>query len=183
MQSGFRCQLRVAWGNRAMTEGPVTACPVPEEQQPLNEYQELKESAFFRSAAGDLPQYLKAIGWVWGLAWLVGGPVAAASFGPGKYPLRFFLSGAAGAGFLLALALLRLYLGWSYVRDRLVSQTVVYEESGWYDGQSWTKTPEILLRDRLVVTHQVQPILRRLQRTFAVMALLLLAGTLIWFWL
>jgi hypothetical protein len=117
------------------------------------------------------------------LAWLVGGPVAAASFVPGKYPLRFFLSGAAGAGFLLALALLRLYLGWSYVRDRLVSQTVVYEESGWYDGQSWTKTPEILLRDRLVVTHQVQPILRRLQRTFAVMALLLLAGTLIWFWL
>lgn len=83
MQSGFRCQLRVAWGNRAMTEGPVTACPVPEEQQPLNEYQELKESAFFRSAAGDLPQYLKAIGWVWGLAWLVGGPVAAASFVPG----------------------------------------------------------------------------------------------------
>jgi hypothetical protein len=163
-----------------MQEGPVSACPVPEEQQPLNEYQELKESAFFRSAASDLPQYLKAIAWVWGLAWLVGGPVAAASFAPGKYPLRFFLSGAAGAGLILALALLRLYLGWSYVRDRLLQETIFYEESGWYDGQTWTKPPEILTRDRLIVSYQVQPILKRLKRTFRILILFVCGGSLIW---
>ena len=27
--------------------------------------------------------------------------------------------------------------------------TVAYEESGWYDGQIWVKTPEILIKDKL----------------------------------
>lgn len=30
---------------------------------------------------------------------------------------------------------LRLYLGFSHVGSRLLSATVVYEETGWYDGQ------------------------------------------------
>ena len=31
--------------------------------------------------------------------------------------------------------MLRIYLGWSYVGDRLLSAAVEYEETGWYDGQ------------------------------------------------
>ena len=80
----------------------------------------------------------------------------------------------------VVLALVRLYLGWSYVCDRLTSPTIFYEESGWYDGQTWTKPPEVLTRERLIVTYQVQPILQRLQRTFGLLALLLLAGTIAW---
>jgi len=76
--------------------------------------------------------------------------------------------------------LLRLYLGWSYVCDRLSQETIGYEESGWYDGQTWTKPPEVLSRDRLIVSYQVQPILQRLQRTLGIIAILIISGSLLW---
>lgn len=156
-------------------------CPVPPEQRPLNEYQALKESWFFGWVTLTRWQYITKLIWVWAGAWVVTGPVAAASFAPMKYPGYFLLSSAAGAGFLLGLAVLRLYLGWYYVRDRLYNQIIVYEESGWYDGQSWTKPPEILTQDRLIVTHQIKPIFQRLHRTWAIIGIFILAGTLSWY--
>lgn len=163
-----------------MMESQVSACPVPTEQQPINEYQQLKESWFFRWATLEKPEYLKKLGWVWGISWIIAGPLSAASFAPGKYPAKLVMCGAAGASIGVLLALLRLYLGWTYVRSRLLSETVFYEESGWYDGQSWTKPEEVVARDRLIVTYQVQPILQRLQGTFAALALCLLGGIIIW---
>ena len=64
---------------------------------------------------------------------------------------------------------MRLYLGWSYVIDRLFSATIFYEESGWYDGQVWVKTPEMLIKDRLIGTHCVLPILQRVKITLALL--------------
>ncbi|MBF2049364.1 MAG: CGLD27 family protein [Leptolyngbya sp. IPPAS B-1204] len=158
-------------------------CPVPAEQQPINEYQELKESWFFRWATLELGSYLKPIVILWVVGWLLAAPVAAVSFPPAKYPLQFFLSGAAGAMVLPLLALIRLYLGWIYVCNRLLQPTVFYEESGWYDGQVWQKPEEVLQRDRLIVTYQIRSLLRRLQLTFIVIASLLLADGMIWIFL
>ncbi|HEY9798577.1 MAG TPA: CGLD27 family protein [Leptolyngbyaceae cyanobacterium] len=163
-----------------MMESSVSICPVPTEQQPINEYQELKESWFFRWVTLDLPDYIMKLAWVWGWSWLVAGPLAAASFAPKKHLVQFLLCSGAGAGVFLALTLLRLYLGWSYVRDRLLRETIFYEESGWYDGQTWTKPPEILTRDRLIVSYQVQPILQRLKRTFGILVVFVFGGSLIW---
>lgn len=163
-----------------MRETSGASCPVPTEQQPLVEYQELKESWFFGWAARDWRGYLTPMAWILVSSLLVTGPVAAASFPPGKYPLKCFLSGAAGAGFLLGLVLLQLYLGWRYIGSRLSSVTIDYEESGWYDGQSWPKNPEMLARDRLIVAHQIKPILRRQERTFAAIALFFLAVGIAW---
>ncbi|HEY9607930.1 CGLD27 family protein [Allocoleopsis sp.] len=163
-----------------MMKSSVSICPVPTEQQPINEYQELRESWFFRWGMLELQGYIKKLAWVWGVSWIVAGPLAAASFAPSRYTVHFLLCAAAGAGMFLALTLLRLYLGWSYVRDRLLKETIFYEESGWYDGQTWTKPPEILTRDRLIVSYQVQPILKRLKRTFGILVLLVFGGSLIW---
>ena len=44
---------------------------------------------------------------------------------------EFLLSGALGAGFVVSLAVIRIYLGWSYVGNRLLSAAVAYEETGW----------------------------------------------------
>ncbi|NET56983.1 MAG: CGLD27 family protein [Symploca sp. SIO2E6] len=163
-----------------MMESSVSICPVPEEQQPINEYQELQESWFFRWVTLDLSSYISKLLFVWGLSWFVSAPVAAVSFAPKKYLLHFILAASAGAGVFLVLTLLRLYLGWSYIRSRLLQETIFYEESGWYDGQTWTKTPEIFARDRLIVSYQIQPILQRLQRTFAILVLFVVGGGLIW---
>jgi hypothetical protein len=163
-----------------MMESSVSICPVPTEQQPINEYQELQESWFFRWGTLDLRGYIMKLACVWVGSWLIAGPVAAASFAPKRYMIQFLLCGTAGAGVFLALTLLRLYLGWSYVRDRLLQETIFYEESGWYDGQTWTKPPEILTRDRLIVAYQIQPILQRLKRTFTILVLFVFGGGLIW---
>ncbi|MEO1210937.1 MAG: CGLD27 family protein, partial [Cyanobacteria bacterium J06638_20] len=59
-------------------------------------------------------------------------------------------------------------------------ETIFYEESGWYDGQTWTKPEEVLQRDRLIVTYQIQPILQRLLRTYGVFGGLILSSVLFW---
>jgi hypothetical protein len=158
----------------------VSGCPVPFEQQPLNEYKELSNSWFFHWATLELSEYIKKLIWIWIWSWAIAGPVAAASFLPAKHLVQFLLMGAAGSSLFLSLVLLRLYLGWSYIRSRLSNSTVFYEESGWYDGQTWSKPLEIQTQDRLVVTYQVQPVLNRLKQTLGTLALLLLGGGLVW---
>jgi hypothetical protein len=163
-----------------MIRSSVSNCPVPAEQQPLNEYEELKTSWLFRDSISDWREYITKMAWIWGLSWLVAGPVASASFPPHKYLGHFLLSGAAGATVGVVLALVRLYLGWFYVSDRLYNSTVFYEESGWYDGQFWTKPQEVLTRDRLIVTYEIKPILQRLKFTFAGLAGMFVIGTIVW---
>ena len=45
-----------------------------------------------------------------------------------------------------------------------------YEETGWYDGQIWVKTPPVLLRDRLLGINSVKPTLSRLRATLVSLA-------------
>ncbi|BAZ15136.1 hypothetical protein NIES4071_70060 [Calothrix sp. NIES-4071] len=156
------------------------SCPVPTEQQPVNEYEQLKSAWLFRDCTASVLSYTIRIAWIYGLSLLIAGPMSAASFPPHKFFAQFSLSCAAGASIGVVLVLVRLYLGWSYVCDRLKSPVIFYEESGWYDGQTWAKPEEVLTRDRLIVTYQIQPILRRLQLTFAVMLVLYIAGTIVW---
>jgi hypothetical protein len=158
----------------------VSVCPVPTEQQPINEFQALQESWFFRWATLDLWAYLKPLIILWTLSWMVAAPVAAVSFPVSKHLLKFLLSGAIGASVLPILALVHLWLGWRYVCDRLSQAEIFYEESGWYDGQTWTKPEDVLQRDRLVVTYQIRPLLKRLHQTFGVLAALFLVSGLAW---
>jgi hypothetical protein len=158
----------------------IPACPVPLEQQPLNEYRELSESDFFGWGTMALPQYIQKVLWVWAWGWVVAGPVAAGSFAVTKYPIKFALFASAGASIFVMLMLVRLYFGWAHVRSRLASPAIFYEESGWYDGQVWEKPPEVLVQDRLIVSYEVQPIFKRLHWSFTVLVASWLVGVVIW---
>jgi uncharacterized membrane protein len=157
-----------------------TYCPVPKEQQPINEYQELQNSWFFGWGKLLLPQYIAKLSWIWIWSWLVTAPLAEASYPIAKYPIQFVIGAAGGAIIFVILTVVRLYLGWKYVKDRLNQETIFYEESGWYDGQTWEKTPEILARDRLLVSYEIQPIMARIQVTFAILLGIILAGSGLW---
>lgn len=91
----------------------TSRCPVPVEQQPINEYQDMRESWYYSWGSRDLAGYLKPIVVLWLLSWLFAGPTAAASFHPAKEPLLFGLSAAMGAFTLPLLALIQLYIGWA----------------------------------------------------------------------
>ncbi len=155
-------------------------CPVPKEQQPINEYQELQNSGFFSWAKLARFAYITKLIWVGIWSLIVTAPLTAASFPIAKFPLQFTICTIGGCSIFVALAAVRLYLGWIHIKNRLNSETVFYEESGWYDGQTWIKTPEVLARDRLLVSYEVQPIINRLQFTLATLLGTAIVGTGLW---
>jgi hypothetical protein len=75
------------------------------------------------------------------------------------------------------LMLVRQWLGWTNLQKRLMATAIEYEESGWYDGQVWEKPVAWRQQDLLVATHEVRPVLLRLQQAMAITAALLLAGS------
>ncbi|EOY29893.1 Uncharacterized protein TCM_037282 [Theobroma cacao] len=155
---------------------PETECPVPHEQQPINEYQSLSTSFPFSWASGDLVEYCSRL-FVTGasFALFVGLPVAwFGSVGPKSEPMRLVLAAVSSGILVVTVAVLRMYLGWAYVGNRLLSATVEYEETGWYDGQIWVKTAEVLARDRLLGSFSVKPVLSRLKYTLVTLAVFLL---------
>jgi hypothetical protein len=62
---------------------------------------------------------------------LVGGPIAYQTFDPASQTAQFLLSACTGSLLVVATAVVRIYLGWQYVGDRLMSAAVEYEETGW----------------------------------------------------
>ncbi|CAL5222054.1 g4353 [Coccomyxa viridis] len=136
------------------------------DQRPATQLKELRDSQLYSWATLNREAYLKRIAFLFtGSFCLLGGPIAYQTFDPSRQTAEFLLSGALGAGFVVSLAVIRIYLGWSYVGNRLLSAAVAYEETGWYDGQTFVKPPEVLTRDRLLGTYEVKPTLARLKAT------------------
>ena len=150
---------------------------VPPDQRPVNELRQLKESPLYSWATLDLASYAQRLAILFiGVSSLLAGPIAAQTFNPLKEPLPFVLSASTGSFLVVAVAGLRIYLGWKYVADRLMTAALEYEETGWYDGQIFVKPPEILARDRLLGTYEVRPVLSRLRITLQAAGLALVAS-------
>ncbi|XHU96695.1 MAG: CGLD27 family protein [cyanobacterium endosymbiont of Rhopalodia gibba] len=163
-----------------MRELPINICPVPAEQQPVNEYENLKKSCFFRWATLETKLYWRKITYVGLIGWILSIPITAASFPPKTSPFLFILCNNLGAGLMVTLVVIQLGLSWCYVGNRLRKKTIFYEESGWYDGQTWFKPPEVLTRDRLIVSYQVDPILQRLTRTKVIIVGIIIGNIIMW---
>lgn len=145
---------------------PGLEIEVPFEQRPVNEYSSLKEGPLYSWGELGPGPFLLRLGGLWLATFTVlGVPIAAATFNPSREPLRFVLAAGTGTLFLVSLIILRIYLGWSYVGDRLLSAVIPYEESGWYDGQMWVKPTEVLARDRLLGSYKVKPVIKMLKQT------------------
>lgn len=151
-------------------------CPVPPEQRPLREYEQLLASWFFAWPAGPVARLPRILATAWLLALPLCLLVASGSISLRRDIPRLVAAAAVAALLPPLLLLLRQWLGWSYVRRRLQAHTVEYEESGWYDGMVWEKPPTWRQQDLLVARLQVAPVLGRIGRGIAVTASLLLAG-------
>nr|YP_010195560.1 hypothetical protein LK149_pgp084 [Gracilaria baiana]UAD82957.1 hypothetical protein [Gracilaria baiana] len=135
-------------------------CPVPFDQQPLNEYFALKASWFFSWCTLPLDKYLIKVITVFLFIFLISTFLTVYIIS--NYTiLQIMMLNTFIATFVFLLIFIRLYLAWSYVVKRLISATIFYEESGWYDGQLWIKSPEVLIQDRLVGLYEVMPFLFR----------------------
>lgn len=156
--------------------GDLGLCPVPPEQRPLRQYEELRQSWFFAWPSESLAGLLRPLA----ISWLLVVPftllVASGSWVLRHDLPRLVVAGLAAAIALPTLLLVRQWLGWSTVHARLVRERVDYEESGWYDGQVWEKPLAWRQQDLLVAQHQVRPVLARLQQAIGLVAVLMLLG-------
>ena len=138
-------------------------CPVPKDQRPASQLAELQDSLLLGWGGEELPGYVARLGafFYFTLAY----PIASYSYDPSTQPVEAVVCAMTGSFVAVAVFALLIYNNWSYVRDRLLSATVEYEETGWYDGQTYVKDPEMLARDRLLGTYVVRPIVERLRKT------------------
>ncbi|XP_027359929.1 protein CONSERVED IN THE GREEN LINEAGE AND DIATOMS 27, chloroplastic isoform X1 [Abrus precatorius] len=167
-------------GSSGRSWDPGLEIEVPFEQRPVNEYSSLKNGMLYSWGELGPGSFFLRLGGLWLAVFTVlGAPIAAASFNPSREPLRFILAAGTGTLFIVSLIVLRIYLGWSYVGDRLLSAVIPYEESGWYDGQMWVKPPEILARDRLLGSYKVKPVVKLLKQTLVGTGALLVTGVML----
>jgi hypothetical protein len=164
-------------GSADAADALVDACPVPPPQRPLRQYEELRDSWFFAWACRGDAGLARPLIYCWLLVLPLSLLVASGSWSLRHRPLALLLAAAAAAVILPVLLLLRQWLGWRTIHQRLVSERVEYEESGWYDGQVWEKPLSWRQQDLLVAQHQVRPVLARLRRALTWAALLMLLGT------
>nr|YP_009399125.1 hypothetical protein [Taenioma perpusillum]ARW68522.1 hypothetical protein [Taenioma perpusillum] len=143
-------------------------CPVPSDQQPFNEYLNLKKTSLFSQFNISVKQYIyKILATFIYLFCFLGFVLSFLMIYNIKF-IKIFTLDFILVDIILICVFLRLYLSWSYISKRLLSATIFYEESGWYDGQVWVKTSDIMVRDRLIGLYQVIPFLKRIKYTLLV---------------
>lgn len=140
-------------------------CPVPFNQQPLNEYLELKKTFLFSWSTYNFKNYIYVIFTIFLFLFILLSSIFILLFIKEINIYKILLLDFVVIDIIFFFIFFRLYLGWSYVIKRLLSATIFYEESGWYDGQLWTKTADNLTRDRLVGLYQILPFLNRIKYT------------------
>ena len=152
-------------------------CPVPLEQQPTNEFIELSKSVIF-----SWPKTKKSLIIVlfkfWIGTFILFLVISSGSIYFKKSILKYILLSFFSSLSIPFLISLRLYLGWNHVFKRLNSESVEYEESGWYDGQVWVKPLVLKERESLIASNEVKPILKNLIQIFSIISVLALSGIL-----
>jgi len=153
-------------------------CPVPRDQQPTNEFIELSKSKIFSWPKTKKSLILILIKF-WAGAFILFIIISSGSVYFKTSILRYILLSFFSSLSIPLLISIRLYLGWNHIFNRLISEKVEYEESGWYDGQIWEKPLVLKEKESLIASIEVKPILKNLIQIFSIISVLALSGILI----
>ena len=153
-------------------------CPVPKEQQPINEFKELTESKIF-----SWPKSKKSLTLVltkfWFGTFIIFLVISSGSVYFKTSLLKYTLLSLISSLVVPLLLSLRLYLGWNHVFRRLTSEKVEYEESGWFDGQTWTKPLNLKEKESIIASLEVKPILINIIQISSIILIMALSGILL----
>ncbi len=154
----------------------VSLCPVPKEQRPLKEFCQLKESWFFSWPINSQNKLNEALFKSWLIILPVNILISTGSLTVKDDPVKLLLLSITISFGMPLILLVRQLLGWKYIRERLKSTIIEYEESGWYDGQAWEKPLMWRNQDLLIVQHDINPIINRLMKSLSLTSLFLITG-------
>ena len=138
-------------------------CPVPQNQRPLNEFNTIRNSWIISWPFLERNIFYKNLI----ISWLFTIPISLIiSYGSDYLKnniLELTLVSFTTSLFFPIFLLVRQWLSWIYIYKRLNSENIEYEESGWYDGQTWEKPIDWRAKDLLIAQHQIKPILNHLE--------------------
>ena len=138
-------------------------CPVPPNQRPLNEFNSIRNSWIISWPFLERNIFYRKLIF----SWLTIIPISLViSYGSDYLKNNIFeliLVSLTVSIFLPILLLIRQWLSWMYIYKRLNSENIEYEESGWYDGQTWEKPVDWRSKDLLIAQYQIKPILNHLE--------------------
>jgi hypothetical protein len=157
----------------------IKTCPVPKSQQPLYEYTSLKGSIEFSWTQNSTFTFLKAILLMCCILFTIWGCILWNRNIAENFTIKQFLLIANINNISVLIILVRYYLSWSYIYTRLAQATITYEESGWYDAQTWVKPTQMLVQDRLIGSYEVLPVIQRLKQSITFFILLIILGLLV----
>ena len=139
-------------------------CPVPQNQRPLNEFNNIRNSWIISWPLQEKSIFYRKLIF----SWIFISPISLIiSYGSDYLKnniLDLTMISLTSSIFLPLLLLSRQWLSWKYIYKRLNSENIEYEESGWYDGQTWEKPIDWRAKDLLIAQHQVKPILNHLEK-------------------
>ena len=138
-------------------------CPVPLNQRPLNEFNSIRSSWIISWPFLERNIFYKKL--IFSSLLIL--PVCLTiSYGSDYLKNNLFelifISITASIAFPILL-LIRQWLSWVYIYERLNSENIEYEESGWYDGQTWEKPIDWRAKDLLIAQYQIKPVLNHLE--------------------
>jgi hypothetical protein len=139
-------------------------CPVPTNQQPLEEYNILINSKYVFWFLLLINTINKSKCIYFCLVTII---INSLGFGISQIlNVDFFLKILYMIIIILLVFLiitLKLYLDLSYIGKRLLSAIIDYEESGWYNGQKWVKSAKSLMKERIISVYKIQPIIYKIK--------------------
>ena len=153
-------------------------CPVPKDQQPTNEFIELSKSKIFTWPKSKI-SFAFILLKFWIGTFFIFLVISSGSVYFETSTFRYILLSLFSSLSLPFLLSIRLYLGWNHIFKRLTSEKVEYEESGWYDGQVWTKPVKLKEKESLIATLEVKPILKNLIQFLSIIIIFALIGILL----
>ena len=139
-------------------------CPVPKNQRPLNEFNNIRNSWLISWPLLEKNIFYRRLIFSWFLILPISLLISYGSeYLKNNFIDLIFISFISSLFFPILL-LLRQWLSWKYIFKRLSSEKIEYEESGWYDGQTWEKPIDWRAKDLLIAQHQVKPILNHIEK-------------------
>ena len=105
-------------------------CPVPKYQRPLTEYNDLKNSFTFSWTKQESYSFGKTVSIFLVILIFFTSLIVTTNHDWEKNETRSLVEISSSALGIFTLWILRLYLGWKYIYNRLMNATVTYEESG-----------------------------------------------------
>ena len=138
-------------------------CPVPLNQRPLNEFNSIRNSWIISWPFLERIIFYRKLTFSWLFITPLSLIISCGSDYLKNNILELTLVSFTTSLFFPILLLVRQWLSWIYIYKRLNSENIEYEESGWYDGQTWEKPIDWRAKDLLIAQYQIKPVLNHLE--------------------